>query len=102
MQQKICGFSDGTLNGRYIGNDMQLAKGPNTSDGCLTDTLYDNSSEPLQQQSDQHQQPLIQGDGYGMNAANPSRSATSYNTVIPAESMMNTQEFESNQLAVDI
>ena len=37
-----------------------------------------------------------------MNAANPSGSATSYNTVTPAESMMNTQEFESNQLAVDI
>ena len=37
------------LNGRYIGNDMQLAKGPNTSDDWLTDTLYDNSSEPLQQ-----------------------------------------------------
>ena len=33
MQQKTCGSSDGALNGRYIGNDMQLAKGPNTSDG---------------------------------------------------------------------
>ena len=33
--------------------------------GYLSGTLHGDSSEPSQQQFDQHQQPLIQGDKYG-------------------------------------
>ncbi|CBI18356.3 unnamed protein product, partial [Vitis vinifera] len=91
LQQKTYGFSNGALNGGFIGNNMQLVNGPSTSDGYLSGTLYGDSSKPLQQQFDQHQRPLIQGDGYGMNAADPSGSANFYNTVTSAGSMMNTQ-----------
>lgn len=91
LQQKTYGFSNGALNGGFIGNNMQLVNGPTTSDGYLSGTLYGDSSKPLQQQFDQHQRPLIQGDGYGMNAADPSGSANFYNTVTSAGSMMNTQ-----------
>ena len=61
LQQKTYGFSNGALNGGFIGNNMQLVNGPSTSDGYLSGTLYGDSSKPLQQQFDQHQRPLIQG-----------------------------------------
>ena len=53
--------------------------------------LCGDSSEPLQQQFDQHQRPLIQGDRYGMNAADPSGTSNSSNTVTPVGSRMDAQ-----------
>lgn len=124
LQQKAYGFSNGALNGGFIGNNMQLVNGPSTSDGYLSGTLYGNSSKPLQQQFDQHQRPLIQGkycwlvcvcvhachnsfltenihfagDGYGMNTADPSASANFYNSVTSAGSMMNNQNLNAVSL----
>lgn len=61
-------------------------------------TLYGGSSKSLHQQFDQHQRPIIQGDGHGVNTADPSESANFYNAVTSAGSMMNTQSLNPVRL----
>ena len=63
LQHKTFGFPNGSLNGALgmIGNNMQIVNEPGTSGGYQTVTSFTNSSKPLQQHFDQHQQPLMQG-----------------------------------------
>lgn len=93
FQQKSFGYSNGPLNGGLgmIGSNAQNVNIPSTSEGYLTATPYGNSSKPLQQHFDQHQRPLMQGDGYGMTTADLSGPGNIYGTVTSAGSMMNTQ-----------
>ncbi|XP_057968061.1 histone acetyltransferase HAC1 [Malania oleifera] len=93
LLQKPYGFSNGAANGglAMVGSNLQLVNGPTTSEGYLSASQYGNSPKPLQQQFDQHQRPLMQGDGYGMSSTDPSGSGNFYAPVTSVGSMMNTQ-----------
>ncbi|XWS20574.1 hypothetical protein CRYUN_Cryun31cG0113900 [Craigia yunnanensis] len=93
LQQKAFGFPNGSLNGALgmMGNNMQIVNEPGTSGGCQTVTSFANSSKPLQQRFDQHQPPLMQGDGYGMNNADSFGSGNLYGAVTTVGSVTNSQ-----------
>ncbi|XP_059642973.1 histone acetyltransferase HAC1-like [Cornus florida] len=93
FQQKSYGFSNGPLNGGLgmIGSNLQLLSSPGTSDGYLTATPYGSAPKPSQQLYNQHQQPTMQGDGYGMSSADSSTSGNFYGPVTSVGSMMNNQ-----------
>ncbi|XP_022714681.1 histone acetyltransferase HAC1-like isoform X2 [Durio zibethinus] len=93
FQQKTFGFSNGSLNGALgmMGNNMQIVNEPGTSGGYQTSTPFTNSPKPLQQHLDQHQRPLMQGDGYGMNHADSFGSGNLYGAVTSVGSVTNTQ-----------
>ncbi|XP_022721383.1 histone acetyltransferase HAC1-like isoform X2 [Durio zibethinus] len=98
LQQKTFGFPNGSLNGALgmMGNNMQIVNDPGTSGGYQTVSSFANSSKPLQQhfdqhQSDQHQRPLMQGDGYGMNNADSFGSGNLYSAVTSVGSVTNSQ-----------
>ncbi|XP_059643314.1 histone acetyltransferase HAC1-like [Cornus florida] len=93
LQQKSYGYLNGALNGGLgmMGSNLQLVNGPGTSEGYLTETPYGNSLKPLQQNYNQHHQPAMQGDGYGMSNADSSASGNLYGPVNSAGSMMNNQ-----------
>ncbi|XVF26446.1 hypothetical protein REPUB_Repub14bG0017500 [Reevesia pubescens] len=83
LQQKTFGFPNGSLNGALgmMGNNMQIVNEPGTSGGYHTNTPFANSPKPLQQHFDQHQRPMMQGDGYGMNNSDSFGSANLYGAV---------------------
>ncbi|XWS16583.1 hypothetical protein CRYUN_Cryun34aG0101100 [Craigia yunnanensis] len=93
LQHKTFGFPNVSLNGALglIGNNMQIVNEPGTSGGYQTVTSFANSSKPLQQHFDQHQQPLMQGDGYGLNNADSFRSGNLYGAVTSVGSVTNSQ-----------
>ncbi|KAK6284779.1 hypothetical protein POUND7_003731 [Theobroma cacao] len=93
LQQKTFGFSNGSLNGALgmMGNNMQIVNEPGTSGGYQTATPFANTSKPLQQHFDQHQRPLMQGDGYGMSNADSFGSGNLYGTVTSVGSVTNSQ-----------
>ncbi|XVF74891.1 hypothetical protein PTKIN_Ptkin13bG0147000 [Pterospermum kingtungense] len=93
LQQKTFGFPNGSLNGALgmMGNNMQIVNEPGTSGGYQTTTPFANSAKPLQQHFDQHQRPLLQGDGYGMNNADSFGSGNLYGAVTSVGSMTNSQ-----------
>ncbi|KAG6725851.1 hypothetical protein I3842_02G051400 [Carya illinoinensis] len=100
LQQKAFGFPNGGLNGGLglIGSNLQLVNEPGTSEGYLTATPYANSPKPLQQHFDQHQRPLMQGDGFGMSNSDSFGSGHFYGAATSVGSMMNTQNFNSVSL----
>ncbi|XWS19184.1 hypothetical protein CRYUN_Cryun32bG0109800 [Craigia yunnanensis] len=100
LQQKTFGFPNGSLNGALgmMGNNMQIVNEPGTSGGYQTTTPFANSPKPLQQHFDQHQRPLMQGDGYGMNNADSFGSGNLYGAVTSAGSMTNSQNLNSVNL----
>ncbi|XP_040999545.1 histone acetyltransferase HAC1-like [Juglans microcarpa x Juglans regia] len=100
LQQKAFGFPNGALNGGLglIGNNLQLTNEPGTSESYLTATPYANSPKPLQQHFDQHQRPLMQGDGFGMSNSDSFGSGHFYGAATSVGSMMNTQNFNSVSL----
>ncbi|XVF23249.1 hypothetical protein REPUB_Repub13aG0020200 [Reevesia pubescens] len=93
LQQKTFGFPNGSLNGALgmMGNNMQIVNEPGTSGGYQTTTPFANSPKPLQQHFDQHQRPLMQGDGYGMNNAESFGSGSLYSPVTSVGSVTNSQ-----------
>ncbi|KAG4177806.1 hypothetical protein ERO13_A10G000900v2 [Gossypium hirsutum] len=93
LQQKNFGFPNGSLSGALgmMGNNMQIVNELGASGGSQTATPYTNSSKPLQQHFDQHQRPLVQGHGYGMNNADSFGSGNVYGTVTSVGSMANSQ-----------
>ncbi|KAL0319949.1 UNVERIFIED_CONTAM: Histone acetyltransferase HAC1 [Sesamum radiatum] len=97
LQQKSYGLSNGPLNGGLgmMGNNMSMMNGPGTTEGYLSGTMYGNSTKPLHQHFDQHQRPIMQGDGYGMGAADASGSGNLYASVTSVGSMMNNQSLNA-------
>ncbi|GMI91942.1 histone acetyltransferase of the CBP family 12 [Hibiscus trionum] len=93
LQQKTFGFSNGSLNGSLgmMGNNMLITNEPGTSGGYQTTPRFANSPKPLQQQLDQHQRPLMQGDGYGMNNTDSLGSGNLYGSATSVGYMTNSQ-----------
>ncbi|KAL2482167.1 Histone acetyltransferase HAC12 [Forsythia ovata] len=91
LQQKSYGLSNGPLNGGLgkMGNSMMNDTG--ASEGYLSGTLYGNS--PKLQHFDQHQRPVMHGDGYGIGAAESVGSGNLY-----ASSMVNNQSLNAVSL----
>ncbi|GMP35258.1 hypothetical protein CsSME_00007775 [Camellia sinensis var. sinensis] len=100
LQQKSFGYSNGALNGGLgmMRSNLQTINGPGTSEGSLTAASYGSSPKPLQQQYDQHQRPMMQGDGYGMITPDSSGSGNFYGPVTSAGSAMNNQNFNPASL----
>lgn len=63
LQQKSYGLSNGPLNGGLgmMGNNTSTMNGPVTTEGYVSGTIYGNSTQPMPQNFDQHQRPVIQG-----------------------------------------
>ncbi|KAL4273799.1 hypothetical protein GQ457_13G018610 [Hibiscus cannabinus] len=99
LQQKTFGFSNGSLTGALgmMGNNMQIDNEPGTSGEYQTVTSFANSSKPIQQHLDQHQRPLMQGDGYGMNV-DSFGSGNLYGAVTSGGSGMNSHNFNPDNL----
>ncbi|KAG8364547.1 hypothetical protein BUALT_Bualt18G0008500 [Buddleja alternifolia] len=97
LQQKSYGLSNGPLNRGLgmIGNNMSMMNGPGTSEGYLSGTIYGNSAKPMHQHLEQHQRPLVQGDGYGIGAAEASSSGNLYVPVSSIGSTMNNQSLNA-------
>ncbi|XP_057503767.1 histone acetyltransferase HAC1-like [Actinidia eriantha] len=95
LQQKSYGFSNGGLG--MMRSNLQLINGPGTSEGYLTATPYGNSPKPLHHY-DQHQRPMMQGDGYGMSNPDSSRSGDFYGPVHSSSSAMNNQNLNTANL----
>ncbi|KAL1098812.1 hypothetical protein V6Z11_D05G122500 [Gossypium hirsutum] len=93
LQQKTFGFPNASLNGALgmMGNNMLIVNEPGTSGGYQTTTPFANSPKPLQQHFDQHQRPLMQGDGYGMNNADSFGSGNLYGSATSVGSITNSQ-----------
>ncbi|PIN22179.1 CREB binding protein/P300 [Handroanthus impetiginosus] len=97
LQQKSFGLSNGPLNGELgmLGKSMPTKNDPGTTEGHLTGTLGGNSTRPLHQQFDQHQRSVMQGDRYGIGAADASVSGNLYAPVTSVGSMMNNQSMNT-------
>nr|KJB66326.1 hypothetical protein B456_010G135700 [Gossypium raimondii] len=94
MQQKTFGFPNGSLNGAsgMMGNNLQIFNEPGTSGGYQCTTPFSNLPKPLQGHSDQHQQPLMQADTYGLKHADSCGSGSLlYGAVTSVGSMTNSQ-----------
>ncbi|XVE89201.1 hypothetical protein DITRI_Ditri19aG0131600 [Diplodiscus trichospermus] len=100
LQQKTFGFSNGSLNGALgmMGNNMQIVNEPGSSGGYQTTTPFANSPKPLQQHFDQHQRPLMKGDGYGMNNVDSFGSGNLYGAVTSVGSVTNSQNLNPANL----
>ncbi|KAL0289036.1 UNVERIFIED_CONTAM: Histone acetyltransferase HAC1 [Sesamum calycinum] len=94
--QKSFGLSSGPLTGGLgmTGKNIS-AMNPGTTEGHLTGNIYGNSTKSLHQHFDQHQQPVMQGDGYGICAADASGSRNLYVPVNSVGSMMNNQSLNT-------
>ncbi|MFQ6638961.1 hypothetical protein Gotur_016341 [Gossypium turneri] len=99
LQQKTFGFPNASLNGALgmMGNNMLIVNEPGTSGGYQTTTPFANSPKPLQQPFDQHQRPLMQGDGYGMNNADSFGSGNLYGSATSVGSITNSQNSDPSQ-----
>ncbi|KAL8511296.1 hypothetical protein ACS0TY_017921 [Phlomoides rotata] len=97
LQQKSYGLPNGPLNGgmEIMGNNMSMISGPGTTEGYLSGTMYGNSTKPLHQHFDQTQRPVMQGDGYGISAAEASGSGNLYSPVSSVGSIMNNQSLNA-------
>ncbi|KAB2025246.1 hypothetical protein ES319_D06G137200v1 [Gossypium barbadense] len=94
LQQKTFGFPNGSLNGAsgMMGNNLQIFNEPGTSGGYQCTTPFSNLPKPLQGHSDQHQQPLMQADTYGLKHADSCGSGSLlYGAVTSVGSMTNSQ-----------
>ncbi|KAL1319685.1 hypothetical protein HN51_064477 [Arachis hypogaea] len=98
LLQKSFGNSNGAVNSGLglIGNNMQLANEPGTTDGYAP--TYINSPKHLQQHFDQNQQPVVQGDGYGLNNVDTFASGNFYASATTSGSMINAQNTNSVKL----
>ncbi|GKV26855.1 hypothetical protein SLEP1_g36076 [Rubroshorea leprosula] len=97
LQQKSLAFSNGSLNGvlGVMGSNLHTVNEPVTSVGYQTATTFGNSPKPLPQHYDQHPQPPMQGDGFGLTNADSFGSGNLYGTVTSAGSMTDTQNLNS-------
>ncbi|XP_041993382.1 histone acetyltransferase HAC1-like isoform X2 [Salvia splendens] len=87
LQQKNFGITHGPLSGGFgmMGKNTPVMNSPGTTEGHLSGTIHLNSTKPLSQHLDQHQQRLVtQGDAYGIGATG------SGNMYIPATTVGST------------
>lgn len=63
LQQKSYGLSNGSSNGGLgmMGNNTSMMNAPVTTEGYVSGTVYGNSTQPMNQNFDQHQRPVMQG-----------------------------------------
>ncbi|MBA0568507.1 hypothetical protein Golob_005999 [Gossypium lobatum] len=104
LQQKTFGFPNGSLNGAsgMMGNNLQIFNEPGTSGGYQSTTPFSNLPKPLQGHSDQHQQPLMQADTYGLKHADSCGSGSLlYGAVTSVGSMKNSQNLNPHELGVE-
>ncbi|XP_058180697.1 histone acetyltransferase HAC1-like isoform X1 [Rhododendron vialii] len=95
LQQKSNEFPNGSLG--MMRSSSQLLNCPGTSEGYLTATPYGSSPKPLHHY-DQHQRPLMQGDGYGMNTPVSSGPGSVYGPLMSSGSPMNNQNLNPANL----
>ncbi|KAG4196622.1 hypothetical protein ERO13_A06G182500v2 [Gossypium hirsutum] len=100
LQQKAFGLPHGSLNGALgmMGNNMHIVSEHGTPVGYQTTTAFASSPKPLQQNFDQHQLPVMQADGYGMNNADSFGSGNLYGAVTSVGSVTNSQNLNSVNL----
>ncbi|XP_051125312.1 histone acetyltransferase HAC1-like [Andrographis paniculata] len=93
LQQKSYGLSNGPVSGGLgmMGKNMPVMISSGANEGHLAGILYGTSTKPLQSHFDQLQQPVNQGDGYGIGAADGSGSRNLYAPVTSGPSLMNNQ-----------
>ncbi|KAE9465951.1 hypothetical protein C3L33_02158, partial [Rhododendron williamsianum] len=80
LQQKAYGFPNGGLG--IMQRNSQLINGPGNSEGFLVAPSNDNSPKPLPQHYDQHQRPMMHGDGYGISTLDSSGSGNIYGSAM--------------------
>ncbi|KHG19766.1 Histone acetyltransferase HAC1 -like protein [Gossypium arboreum] len=104
LQQKAFGLPHGSLNGALgmMGNNMHIVSEHGTPVGYQTTTAFASSPKPLQQNFDQHQLPVMQADGYGMNNADSFGSGNLYGAVTSVGSVTNSQNLNSVNLQAQI
>ncbi|KAG5538172.1 hypothetical protein RHGRI_025295 [Rhododendron griersonianum] len=95
LQQKSNEYPNGSLG--MMRSSSQLLNCPGTSEGYLTATPYASSPKPLHHY-DQHQRPLMQGDGYGMNTPVSSGPGSVYGPLMSSGSPMNNQNLNPANL----
>ncbi|PPD90590.1 hypothetical protein GOBAR_DD12475 [Gossypium barbadense] len=100
LHQKAFGLPHGSLNGALgmMGNNMHIVSEHGTPVGYQTTTAFASSPKPLQQNFDQHQLPVMQADGYGMNNADSFGSGNLYGAVTSVGSVTNSQNSNSVNL----
>lgn len=98
LLQNSYAYPNGSINNGLglIGNNTQLANEPHTDDYAST---YTNSPKHLQPHFDQNQQPVVQGDGYGLINVDTFTSGSFYSSATSSGSMMNTQNMNAVKLA---
>ncbi|XP_052726329.1 histone acetyltransferase HAC1 isoform X3 [Vigna angularis] len=78
-----------------IGNSIQIANELGTEDYT---SAYSNSPKNLQQLFDQNQQPVVQGDKYGLINVDTFNSGSFYVSATSSGSMLNTQNMNAVKL----
>ncbi|KAL8136990.1 hypothetical protein V2J09_002991, partial [Rumex salicifolius] len=97
MQMRSYPSQDGSGNGGF-GSYIQPLNGSGPSENYLTASEIGGSPKSLHQQFDQQQQPLMQGDGYALNAVATSGSGNFFTPTTSVGSMMNNQNFNQVRL----
>ncbi|KAG9141278.1 hypothetical protein Leryth_001754 [Lithospermum erythrorhizon] len=89
LAQTSYGMLNGNFNGGVgmLGNDLHIVNGRGASEGYMQATIYGSSHKQL----DQHQQPLLLEDSYGMSAADASGSENLFVPVTSVGSLENRQ-----------
>ncbi|KAF7147333.1 hypothetical protein RHSIM_Rhsim03G0000100 [Rhododendron simsii] len=80
LQPKAYGFPNGGLG--IMQRNSQLINGPGNSEGFLVASSNDNSPKSLPQHYDQHQRPMMHGDGYGISTLDSSGSGNVYGSAM--------------------
>ncbi|XP_027344388.1 histone acetyltransferase HAC1-like isoform X8 [Abrus precatorius] len=97
LLQKSSSYPNGSINNGLglTANNIQLANEPGTDDYA---SMYASSPKHLQQHFDQNQEPVVQGDGYGLGIVDTFTSGSFYASATSSGSMMNTQNMNSVKL----
>ncbi|WP_422482616.1 hypothetical protein, partial [Pleomorphochaeta sp. DL1XJH-081] len=74
---------------------MSMMNGPGTTESYLSGSIYGNSTKPMHQNFDQHQRPVMQGDGYGISSSEASGSGNLYVPVSSVGTMTNNQSLNA-------
>ncbi|XP_047171131.1 histone acetyltransferase HAC1-like isoform X2 [Vigna umbellata] len=97
LLQNTFAYPNGSINSGLglIGNSIQIANELGTEDYT---SAYSNSPKNLQQLFDQNQQPVVQGDKYGLINVDTFNSGSFYASATSSGSMLNTQNMNAVKL----
>ncbi|XP_073148245.1 histone acetyltransferase HAC1-like [Henckelia pumila] len=99
FDQMSNGLSNGPISGEMgiTENNIPLINGVGNSEHYLTGTAYGNSAQPLHGHFDQrhHHHPIMQGDGYEINAADALGSGNFYVPTTSVGSMTNNESLNT-------